>query len=263
MKLKELAKLVAAKIVPEMTVNYGAIKLRGPLEDRGFLKALSKNQREPFMVQELLNEVGPGTIFLDIGGHLGHYSLSVAKKLVGLGSGRVFVFEPHARSRKYLTENVSLNGLGSLVTIESSCVSDRDGTLTLYSDSLQSDYTSTVLNAEGSSQRTVTTVPAVSADSYFVDKSTPSLIKVDVEGAELAVLKGMDRILTKQQPTLFIESNDRALRKAGASAMELVAALRAYYSRIYIVDESSKTLLPVTDGSKLTDQCVNLLCKSL
>ncbi len=260
MKLKERLKMIAARIVREITVSYGPLRLRGPFEDRGFLRALSKGEREPFMARTLLAQVGPKTIFLDVGGHLGQYSLLVANKLGQLRSGHVFVFEPHPRSQQYLRKNISLNNLDHLVTLENCCVSDRDGPLTLYSDSLQSDFTSTIPDADGSSQRAAVTVPAVSIDGYFSQRQAPSLIKIDVEGAELSVLQGMEQMLKQHRPTLFIESNGPALRKAGQSADALISALKKHYTKICIVDEESQALHPVGVNANLEDQCINLYC---
>lgn len=65
MKLKEFVKSFLAKVVPEIKVHYGSLQISGSFEDRGFLRALAKNQREPFMVATMLERIQPGSIFLD------------------------------------------------------------------------------------------------------------------------------------------------------------------------------------------------------
>lgn len=262
MNIKEILKLIAAKFVPNLTVSYGPLKIQGPLEDRGFLIALSKNEREPFMVQTLLSQVKPGTVFLDIGGHLGQYTLLVAQKLKEAGSGSVFVFEPHPRSHKYLSANLDLNKLTKLVKLESCCLSSEVGRITLYSDPLQSDFTSTIPNADGSSLRQAISVETTTVDHYVSQmEAVPTLIKLDVEGAELSVLKGMSETIKRNKPTLFIECNGPALQKAGHSAGELVAVLKSLYSNVVIVDEATQSLQPIASHLNLSTECLNLYCK--
>jgi FkbM family methyltransferase len=260
MRLKEFAKKIVAKIIPEFSVQYGTLTIRGPLEDRGFLKALSRGEREPFMTKTLVDFVAHDTVFLDVGGHLGQYSLAVAEKLPRGSAGRVVVFEPHPRSRKYLKRNVLMNGVDDKVTVEEFCAAASTGTVLFYSDDLQSDYSSTVPNAAGSSSRTVVEVPAIPLDEYFAGKDYPTVVKIDVEGAELSVLEGMREIMKQKKPLLFIECNGPALKRSGSSAKDLLEVLARSYSKISIIDEATKSLVTVNQSSNLNDKCENLLC---
>ena len=263
MQLKEIAKILLAKINPEIKVSYKNLTISGPYQDRGFLRALARNNREPFMVDTVLKHIDINTIFLDIGSHLGQYSLVVANELANLKRGRVYAFEPHPRSFHYLKKNIELNNLSNIISAENLCALDYSGTVTLYSDSLQSDYTSLIPGASGSSQRRAINVESIIIDDYFSKKHPPTVVKIDVEGAELSVLKSMKSIIENHQPKLFIESNADALKGAGTSPEELFSWLKGVYTHINIIDEQLKQLTPVSNPQSLRNKCINLLCMCL
>lgn len=262
MNLREIAKKTLAMIKPEMTVQFGELVISGPLEDRGFLNALQKNQREPFMVATLLDHITAGAVFLDVGAHLGQYSLAAAAKMNGFRAGETHVFEPHPRSFKFLAKNILRNGLEDRIQLNNACASDQQGTVTLYVDDLQSDFTSLIPQADGSSRRKAVEVPAITLDGYFRDKQLPTVVKIDVEGAEMRVLSGMEDLIRRNHPTLFIESNATALRKANSSPRELFHWLSERYDSIHVIDEEEQTLKLLADANSINDACVNLLCKN-
>ena len=261
MKIKEIVKQLIAKVFPSYSVKYRNLIITGPMQDRGFLKALSQDNREPFTVEQILNRVTDETVFLDVGGHLGQFSLAVAAQLRHLNTQKVFVFEPFSRSFEYLERNIEANNLQNIIKSESLCISDKNGVIYFYADPLQSDYSSTVKNSDGSSVKSKIEVKTVTIDSYFKSISPPTLVKIDVEGAELSVLRGMTEIISKYKPTLLIECNSVALNKAGESSQSLTNILRQYYSKIWIIREEQK-ILEAFDIKKIPENhCVNLLCE--
>ena len=79
------------------------------------------------------------------------------------------------------------------------------------------------------------TVPAVTIDDLVTEAGTPSvsLVKIDVQGAELLVLEGAKRTLDKMRPVLFVEVDDRALGSFGASAQALVTRIEGAGYEMY------------------------------
>lgn len=120
--------------------------------------------------------IRPGDTILDLGAFIGAYAL-LGAKLVG-ETGRVVAFEPDPVARDHLERNVAVNGLSNVQVI-AAAVSDRTGTLTLDASRLGSSQTR-IGAAEGA-----ITVPTVALDDFCRDHGIhPSVIKIDVEGAE-------------------------------------------------------------------------------
>ena len=98
-------------------------------------------------------------------------------------------------------------------------LSDDAGTLTLHVPAVNSGEGSFATIASKEDVRTVT-CPVVVGDEALSDV-TPAFIKIDVEGFELHVLKGLAKLINRSKAPISIEFNAEALEAAGASAVEL------------------------------------------
>ena len=85
-----------------------------------------------------------------------------------------------------------------------------------------------------------TPVTALTLDRLMSERHWPevSLLKIDVQGAEMRVLRGARQLLERYQPTLYVEVDDKALAEAGASAEMLTAYLAALGYEMYDLDHS-------------------------
>jgi len=138
-------------------------------------------------------------VFIDVGAHIGKYTVTMARKLKG--TGMVLAFEPHPINFKYLLVNLSLNGLGNVLPLNMACYSS-EGCLPLYV-AQESGLHSLILQ---SSERKIK-VKVCTLDSMVekLNLKDIRLIKVDVEGAEVEVIKGALRTISKFSPTLVVE----------------------------------------------------------
>ncbi len=143
----------------------------------------------------------PGDTFLDIGAHIGYFALPAAKR-VG-PRGRVIAVEPHPRSAATLRRNVARNGYGWITVVEAAAA-EHDGTapLTLSRDSAM---WSTLLQGTLDHEAEALPVRTRSLDSLVAEAGWPPLagLKMDVEGAEAAVLRGGRECLTRN-PGAFV-----------------------------------------------------------
>lgn len=159
-------------------------------------------------VRALRRYVRPGSRCVDVGAHLGYFTILMAR--IAGPSGRVVAFEAFPDTFRTLEENIALNRLENVV-IEPRAVSDAPGTISLVFERKQrfSGTPSAVAYAvEGESD--VLDVPAVSLDEYFRQRpDLPQLIKIDVEGAEFAVLCGARETLVRARPVLLVEVHGR------------------------------------------------------
>ena len=157
----------------------------------------------------LLGLLRPGDTVYDIGANIGWFSLLAARK-VGPG-GAVVAFEPSISNAAYCKSNAAANQLGNIAVIPAA-VGDRDGWATFAAD--------TSLKARLSDQGRER-VPILSLDRWLSEtgQPPPQVIKMDVEGAECAALRGMGGVLREQRPTLIIELHD-----SNAAVAELLDA---------------------------------------
>jgi len=173
------------------------------------------------MVSWFRRALAPGMTFLDIGAHVGQYSL-IAAKAVG-PNGRVHAFEPNPGSYRRLTANLALNDFRN-AHAHPLALSDVPGPSTLFVPTNNNP-------GEASLQRCVettatTTVEVGTADAWMnsADLGEPprvDLIKIDVQGFERRVLEGAARLLDRFRPTVVCEFEERWLRLAGTSSVEL------------------------------------------
>ena len=137
-----------------------------------------------------------GTVF-DVGANVGFFTL-VAARLVG-DEGRVVAFEPLPRNLRYLREHVRLNALKS-VRVVGAAVSERPGSGFLAPGDSFSEW-----GLAG----TGVPVDLVSLDDVVFSGGVPgpSLMKIDVEGSEVSVLKGATKVLEKFQPVVVLSGH--------------------------------------------------------
>jgi FkbM family methyltransferase len=188
------------------------LDLRESLQ-RDFLFGLY-DQHELRLLRRLLADGGD---FVDVGAHVGMYSVAAA---LHLGRrGRVLAFEPNPAARAQLAENLALNGCQN-VTLSPHAVSDRAGEALLHVPQTADPSFSSLAGgrfAEGEPVSVQTTTLDVEAEALDL---APALIKVDVEGGELAVLAGAARTL-EQRPALLIEVGPESAGSAERQLSEL------------------------------------------
>jgi FkbM family methyltransferase len=151
--------------------------------------------------EDIVQQFSPkiGDIVIDVGAAFGFYTI-LASKRVGQ-RGRVVAIEPQPDSFEMLKKNIKLNKLTNIVTLNYA-VSSRKTTLKLYSS-----Y-STIQERDGQSLQSYIEVSADNLDNLLrqLDIDEVNWVKVDVEGAELEVLKGAVGILSRSRDiALFVE----------------------------------------------------------
>jgi FkbM family methyltransferase len=156
--------------------------------------------------------LGAGEVVYDIGANIGWYSLLAAR---GVGAdGAVVAFEPSVLNAACVQENAARNRLGN-VTVIPAAVTDRDGwAVFLDRGSLEGRLEKADSQAQAErrakrdqSHKGASVVPVLTLDSWISETSTkpPSIVKIDVEGAEMGVLRGMTGTLRSAKPVLIVE----------------------------------------------------------
>jgi len=170
-----------------------------------------------------------GMTVIDAGANIGEITL-VAAKMVG-PQGAVYAFEPVERIADHLDEHVRLNGLRQ-VRVVRRALADKTGTNTIYlasgkfhDGSVHDGLGTLYANAQRSvavQEVTLTTLDLFLAEA---GEKRLDLVKLDVEGAELAALQGAQASLERFRPHLIIEVQQDTARAAGYEAADILHLL--------------------------------------
>ena len=180
----------------------------------------------------------PGDTLVDVGANLGYFSL-VGAAAVGAG-GRVVALEPDPRMAAELEENVRRNGLDHVHTVRAAAF-DRRGTATLagYDEAAGNWGVSTLQSAPASP--TTFTVECAPLDDLLDDLGIDgvSLVKIDVEGAEQAVLRGMRAGLARgRYRRVMVELHPWTYEDRNAAVREMVEQMEGFGFRGVLADSS-------------------------
>jgi FkbM family methyltransferase len=176
---------------------------------------------EPDTARLMRRRLQAGETMIDVGANIGYFTVAAA---LAVGpEGRVVAFEPAAATRHLLEENVRLNGLAN-VTVRDEALAATQSEAALYLGPQQDTGLASLRPLPGSSRAIVRQAPF---DDLWPAAHRVALVKIDVEGAELAVLRGMAGLLERDHPDVIVEVTDRFLRELGASAPALFEFLTA------------------------------------
>jgi FkbM family methyltransferase len=166
----------------------------------------------------------PNIIFLDIGANIGYFSLYTA---ISEPTSIVIAFEPVEEIFRKLEENISANNLKNVVTIKAA-VGEINEERELYISGPDNQGMSSFRQPENFSGKKET-VRVWCLDDWFATSglSRIDLIKLDVEGSELAALKGMKKALQSFRPALIVEVNPETLSLFNLSPRDVYDYLEA------------------------------------
>jgi FkbM family methyltransferase len=192
-------------------MRVGPVEVWGEVGNQAF--ATTYYRRRPYEAETaevLARWLRPGHTFVDVGANHGYFTV-LAAALVG-PAGRVVAFEPNPVVAAALREVLARNGLAERVAVRPAALCDRDGTAPFFpsvsvNDGLSSLVPSRealdlgVLRADRSIQ-----VPVESFDGFAerAGLGRVELVKIDVEGAEGLVVRGMERTLAERPPRRII-----------------------------------------------------------
>ena len=210
--LDHLKQLVLAHLLPKaqvwVRVQSGISKgmwMQIYLPGEAFLW---RGEHEPEVQKAISVAVGPGSVFYDVGTHVGTMALGAAQ-LVG-ESGCVVAFDGDPENIERLRLNSARNGFQARLRVvhaavwsrtERNGIPFRRGTAAKSQGGVEADGNRPVLgNGE------VISVPAITLDDFIAAGApSPQLIKIDVEGGEYEVLRGGERLITVQRPFIIVE----------------------------------------------------------
>lgn len=190
--------------------------------------------------QALTQQLRPGDVFYDVGANTGFFTV-IGARLVG-SRGHVYAFEPVPENVAVVRRNLQFNGFGYAEVIPKAVsFSSEQGSLiltrhpggaTLITDNPPPDAIGTLA------------VEMVALDDLVFDQriAPPNFVKIDVEGAELDALQGMERILRTYHPPLLYEIDDEFQDEFGRKAAECEKYLKDRGYEITRLEDAYPTL---------------------
>ncbi len=170
--------------------------------------------------QNLFKILRKDFVVFDIGANIGFLTLNFASACL---DGHVFAFEPDSRSFGFLKSNVDLNGFTN-ISLYNIALGDRSEKMHLHKMYTNNPGANRILPVDSGNDHEQEEVQVTTLDAMIEQLPIKrlDLMKVDVEGFEIFVLRGGKKIIQEWKPILFVELADVNLKQQGFSAWMLV-----------------------------------------
>ena len=175
------------------------------------------------------------SVVLDVGANIGFYSIALGRMLKA--GGRICAFEPVPANYERLKRNVALNGLENVVFPFRLALGDHEGEVELGLLEPGGSLTGNAVIMEGhvASRSSRFSAPLLPLDRFAEQHQITScrLLKIDVEGAEVMVLRGARGFIERHRPIISAECNNLFIKQLGTSFMDVVDIVVPLGYRIY------------------------------
>jgi FkbM family methyltransferase len=212
---------------------------------------------EPNEFYFLSSVLKPGMIFLDAGANDGLYSLFASRYVTNRGC--VIACEPSQREFDRFQANIKLNGTWNIRSRQVALY-NTNGKRMLRVAGYEHEGHNTLGDFiyEGVERIRMENVPVKRLDDLLIEEeiSHMDVIKMDVEGAEHAILEGAVRTLRIQKPLILLELSDAALKNQGSSATETICFLKNLGYFIYSFSPTSGRLIKALKDTDLKSNIV-------
>ena len=190
---------------------------------------------EPAVTNLVRRSLASGDVFVDVGANYGWHALAAAAILNGR-LGRVVAYEPQEKLCSFLRMSAELNGFGHLSVVQAAVADQASwGAIRLPSANRVELATVCVTG------RSADGVEVITLDEEFAGQPSPTVVKIDVEGYELRVLRGMRSLLERGSlRSMFIEVHPPLMANLGDDPGQLLDLLQASGFRVSTVGKNGR-----------------------
>ena len=238
----KIVNYVAHSVISSIKQDYAIVDGRKMILDPQDSLRLSINGVYEEVETELVkNHIKNGDVVLDVGANIGYYTL-IFSDLVGK-EGKVFAFEPDRSNFELLKKNVEYNKCKN-VTLIQKAVSDNNEKVKIYIVS-EHPAANRIFDA-GDKERETIEVESIRLDDFFKEHNEIiNFIKMDVEGVEFKVFKGMLEILKKSEKLkIMAEFAPILIKKAGLEPKDFLEFLINNKFNIFHINRNKK-IIPI------------------
>jgi FkbM family methyltransferase len=222
--LRRMVQWLARHVIPRLPFPV----IRGPLKGIWFVHgsaagngggiSIHLGRSEVSQTEWVRSHLRRGQVFIDVGANIGYYTL-LASRIVG-SDGRVVAIEPLPRNITFLERHIRLNDAGNVMVVPLAC-SDTSGQATFHEGANAAlgrlASRSPIEAVNGRAREIVTSTLDDIVRRYGLQ---PDMIKIDVEGAELAVLEGARDTIAAAAPILVLSVHSGDLRRDCVDLLE-------------------------------------------
>ncbi len=203
---------------------------------------------EMWLTMFMCRYVRPGMVAIDVGANFGYYTLLLAD-LVG-PEGHAFAIEPNPHVTALLRRSVTLNGFAERTTIVEAAAGAYPAEEALLYSPHGEFKNARLIEARHHADPqhgTLHQIRQTTIDDIVAQSPRLDFLKIDAEGAEAAIVEGMDRALAAHRPSIILEFNARRGKEPAA----LLRRLISLYHRVSYVDFHSN-LVETTESELMT-----------
>lgn len=191
----------------------------------------------PFETKMLRSLIKPNMRAVDIGAHIGYFTVMMAD-LAGEG-GRVFAFEPEPKNFELLSKNIALNRFSN-VSLHNLALGDKSGERELFTDNFNLGNPSFARkNIPRESTGEGIDVSVKTLDEILPAGEQIDFIKIDVQGAEALALAGAKQTLGRVK-AMIVEFWPYGLRNVGSDPLNFLQGLTEQGFSLYVISEAKK-----------------------
>ena len=249
------AKIISKKLRSYLKQDYAYVDgQKMYLDENDSLRLSINGIYEPKETEVVKKEIKKGYTVLDIGANIGYYTLIFAK-LVGL-EGKVYAFEPDPKNFEILKKNVQINNYKNVVLIQKA-VSDRNGEINLVLE--ENNTAGHNIRSDNTDGMNTINVDMTSLDEYFKNfDGNIDFIKMDVEGSEFGVIKGMKSLLARSKNVkIMTEFDPFFIKKFGVVPEEFLDSFLQNHFKFYDLKKShQKKLKEITKTELLKNYTI-------
>lgn len=183
----------------KIAVDNAEYHIELPNVDTDYIQGKIATEHQPYelaMLRDIASRLGEGSVVLDVGANIGNHALYLA----AVSGCKVYAFEPNADLCLAFRESIKKNNLGSRVKVYQNGVGAEEGKahfININKENLGAQSLD-VSNASGDH------IDVITIDKTIKEKV--DVVKIDVEGMELDVLKGAQKTIEKYLPLIYVES---------------------------------------------------------
>jgi len=176
------------------------------------------------------------------------------------GLGRVVAFEPFEPTKRLLEKSVWMNGFSSSVEVHQAAVSSHSGHQKLFLGATSGHHSLFPLSLPPGMGKPPVEVKVVTLDEMMAPKTVVTLIKIDVEGAELEVLEGARSLLEQNEGVaLIVEFAPSHLRRSGHTIRDWLSCFEGLGMTYRVINKETGALETWPEGRLERVESVNLL----
>ncbi|MEE8119228.1 MAG: FkbM family methyltransferase [Gammaproteobacteria bacterium] len=244
MVLRNLHRLGLKKPTTEIeipTVEGDIIRIDPRLQNRLALILYFNGIYEAGTLATMAACLAPGDTVIDAGANVGLMSVFASRR-VG-ASGRVFAFEPHGQTHTAMKKNLQINACTNVETFQQA-LGDQRGIATLFEYDDHNRGTATMVARNSTAREIEVTVQTL--DAFLEERGWPTikLLKIDVEGWEVPIMRGAHRLLSgPSAPVVVFEHNMRISVSENHSRLDTLLELNQF--ALFRLQFGKETLSPL------------------